>query len=46
MKNQEKMKALLYVMCGCVKCGAMETNIECLCGQEIEALENFKLMGF
>ena len=32
-------------MYGCVKCGAVETNVECLCGHEIEALEYFELLG-
>ena len=28
---------------GCGKCGVMETNIECLCCCQVEAVEYFKL---
>ena len=45
MKNDTKIKALLYGVDECVKCGVIETNIECLCCYEFEALEYFELLG-
>ena len=40
MKNEGKVKALLSIG----KCGVMDTNVECLICDEVEALGYFQIM--
>ena len=43
LKIKTRLKQSVTVWYGCGKCGAMEKNVECLCCDEVEAMEYFEL---